>query len=472
MTAQLTPDEILEATGAAPPRRPPPARVCRGVGTDSRTLPEGALFVALHGPRFDGHDFLGQAAAAGAFGAVVARGHGHPDLACFEVEDTLRALGDLARYHRDRCGPGRVVAVTGSSGKTTTKELLAAALRKALGAGVHTEGNLNNLVGVPLTLFRLDGTEAWAVLELGMNAPGEIARLTEIVRPRVGLIVNTGPVHLEGLGTVEAVADAKAELWAGLEAGAVAVVNLDDPRLVARAKRRSDLRWLGFGRHADAAVRLEGVVNRGEAGLRVEIALAHEAGKGRLVFDLPLIGVHNAHNAAAALAAAIAVGADPAEAAQGMSEVRSVGRRMRRVAGPGGALLLDDCYNANPASTAAALEAAAQLAEDRGGTVWAALGDMLELGGASEKHHRAIGARAAHLGLAGLVGFGPGSAALVEEAERAGLHRVLHTLEPDEAAAFLREGLGPRDVVLVKGSRGMRMERIVERLAEAEGGAA
>lgn len=481
--ARFTADEILRATGArAVPAERPVGEACVRVCTDTRQLAAGDLFVALRGERFDAHDFLEKAADLGAFGAVVERGRGAAvagRLALFEVEDTLAALGDLAAFHRRRFEGLKIVAVTGSNGKTTTKELTAAALTAALGPGLKTEGNLNNLVGVPLTLLRLTGEEAWAVVEMGMNAPGEIARLTELARPDVGVVTNAGPVHLEGLGTVDGVADAKAELYAGLEDGAAAVVNLDDPRLPARAAAAgagTRLRRIGFGAGEAADLRLGDVVLDGDAGLAFEATLSDAFGGGRLPVRLPLLGAHNALNACAALAAAAALGADLPRAAAGLAEVQGVGRRLRRAVGPQGALVLDDCYNANLLSMEVAIQTAERLALARGGRLIAALGDMLELGAHEAEMHRHLGEMAAASGVARLVAFGPRSAEAARAARgaRGEGDWLLHTDDPAAAATFLADGLAREDVVLVKGSRGMAMERIVERLERlgAEGGRA
>ncbi len=359
-----------------------------------------------------------------------------------------------------------MVAITGSNGKTTTKELTAAALGAALGPGLKTRGNLNNLIGVPLTLFGLEPDHPFAVVEMGMNALGEIARLTEIAEPRVGVITGAGPVHLEGLGTVDRVAQAKSELYRGLADGATCVVNLDDPRLPALADAAgagTRLVQVTFGTGAGADFRPLDVVQDAEAGLGFEVEVSARFGGGRLPVRLPLLGIHNALNACAALAAAAALGADLEAAAAGLAQVEGVGRRLRRAEGPRGSLLLDDCYNANLASMEAALATGRAVADARGGRLIAALGDMLELGGAEARMHRRLGELAAEAGVATLVAFGPRAQAAHDAAGDA-VPRRLHTDDPAAAAAFLAEGLAPADVVLIKGSRGMAMERIVERL--------
>ncbi|MDF1563827.1 MAG: UDP-N-acetylmuramoyl-tripeptide--D-alanyl-D-alanine ligase [Deltaproteobacteria bacterium] len=471
----FTTSEVIDATGAshrAGEGSAAPATFA-AVSTDTRSLSEGQLFVALEGERFDGHDFLATAAQGGATGAVVRAGH--PKLAdapsalsLFLVPDTERALGDLARHHRRRFAGLPLVAITGSNGKTTTRALTAAALGASLGAGHATTGNLNNLIGVPLTLFSLGEAHAFSVVEMGMNAPGEIARLTEIAEPTLGLVTNAAGVHLEGLGSLEGVARAKAELYQGLPAGAVALANADDALLLPLAREAARTRGLAlqtFGRAADADLRLLEVETLAGGRQRVTVRVG---GAETLTFELGLLGSHNALNACAALAVARALGADLAAAAVALGAVEPVGRRLRRTTTRGGAILLDDCYNANLVSMGAALQTATALAAltpGGGGRVFAALGDMLELGPHAEAHHRELGALAARAGLEGLVAFGPLSASTAAAAREGGLEACQHTEEPAEAAAALgaaREG----DVVLVKGSRGMRMERIVALLEE------
>ncbi len=460
-------DEILAATGAKViPASSEVQVTVSGLSTDTRTVAAGDLFVALEGERFDGHAFLVSAAEAGARAAVVRRDHPAiqaleklpGELLLFGVEDTLQALGDLARFHRRRFVGLPVVAITGSNGKTTTRALCQAALEASLGAGHATKGNFNNLVGLPQSLLELQQGDAFSVLEMGMNASGEIARLTQIAEPGVGLVTNAAGVHLEGLGSVEGVARAKAELYEGLPEGAVAIANADDALLLplARAAARTrGLKLVTFGRDPEADLRVLEVIVRPDGGLRVTLA----PGQGDpITFGLGLLGTHNALNAAAALAVAWALGADLPRAAAALEAVVPVGRRLRRTRCTTGATLLDDCYNANLVSMQAALETAGALAALGGGRILAALGDMLELGDESDALHRQLGTLAAEAGVDRLVAFGPLSVATHEGAE--GIAHLLHTEDPAEAAAFLVD-TGPEDVVLVKGSRGMQMERIV-----------
>jgi len=433
-----------------------------GVSTDTRSIPSGSAFVALRGERFDGHDFLAEAARSGAACAVVLReraGAVPAGLPALLVDDTLRALGAIARHHRLRFALP-VVGVTGSNGKTTTREMIAAILATR-GPVLKTEGNLNNEVGVPLTLLRLDASHAAAVIEMGMNRRGEIGRLTALAEPRVGVVTNAYPAHLEGLGTVDGVADAKGELYKGLPADGIVVANADDPRMLHRA-RKSGRRVLTFsgGQDREADVVVLDVLSEDPDGMRFLLGI----GTKELEVTLPLVGAHNAVNAAAAAAAALALGCTDREIVRGLAAVRTVGRRLRIERLPSGVLLVDDCYNANPASMKAALATLRKLAGT--GRAVAALGDMLELGAAEADLHRELGADAARTGLAALATFGPRSRLAHEAALAAGVPAAdaFHTEDPQALAAFVRERLRPGDVLLVKGSRGMKLERLVEAL--------
>lgn len=461
MTARFGQEELAAATGGRWTGTPPAS--VEGVSTDTRTLPAGSLFVALRGERFDGHAFLADAAARGAAAAVVdaradAAGAAREPPARLVVEDTLAALGAIARLHRRRFRIP-LVGVTGSNGKTTTREMIAAILATR-GPVLKTEGNLNNEVGVPLTLLGLDAGHSAAVVEMGMSHPGEIARLAAIAEPQVGVVTLAAPAHLEGLGTVDAVADAKAELYQGLPAGGVAIANADDARMLRRAQA-SGRRMITFsaakGRRGDVVV-LE-LVSQGGDGLRFVLGV----GNRELPVHVPaLVGAHNAANAAAAAAAAIALGCTDREIVRGLATVRPVGRRLRLDALSSGVTLLDDCYNANPASMSAALATLAGLAGP-GRRAVAVLGDMLELGALEGEAHRALGEEAARSGVAALAAFGPRARATAEAARAAGLD-AFHTEDVEALVRWARATVAPGDVLLVKGSRGMKLERLVEAL--------
>lgn len=459
----FAPEELAAATGGAWTTSPAPAVF--GVSTDTRAVAPGNLFVALRGERFDAHDYLADAVAKGAAAAVVssgwAAGHAAP-LPALVVQDPLAALGALARHHRRRFHVP-VVGVTGSNGKTTTREMIAAILGTR-GKVLATTGNLNNEIGVPLTLLGLDGSHDAAVIEMGMNHAGEIARLAAMTEPQLGVVTMAGTAHIENLGSQDAIADAKAELYEGVHEGGLVVANADDPRMLARA-RRSHRRVLTFadgaGKDADVVV-LEVAQAPGDEGLRFTLGI----GNREVAVHMPgMIGAHNARNAAAAACAAIALGCSDGEIARGLAAVRPVGRRLRLERLPSGTQLVDDCYNANPGSMTAALEVLSGLARaSAAGRAVAVLGDMLELGALEGEAHRALGAEAARAGVAVLAAFGPRSRATAEGARAAGLPEVFHTEDVDELVRYVKGRLAPADVLLVKASRGMKLERLVEAL--------
>jgi UDP-N-acetylmuramoyl-tripeptide--D-alanyl-D-alanine ligase len=382
------------------------------------------------------------------------------------VRDTLAALGALARHHRRRFAIP-LAAVTGSNGKTTTREIIGAILRTR-GPALKTEGNLNNEVGLPQTLLGLAPEHERGVVEMGMNHPGEIARLTAIAEPQVGVVTFAGPAHLEQMGSIDAVADAKAELYFGLPPNGIAVVNADDPRMLRRAQAcgRAMITFAaGPGRKGDVVV-LD-LIEHGPSGLRFTLGV----GNREVEIATPLVGLHNAANAAAAAAATLALGFTDREIAEGLRRVRTVGRRLRIEKLPSGVTLVDDCYNANPASTAAALATLEDLAKG-GGRAFAVLGDMLELGAEEAAAHAAVGERVAEVAEV-YAAFGPRSRGAADAARAAGGREVFHTEEMPALVAWVKERLRPGDVLLVKGSRGMQLERLVEALgaAPAPGGA-
>jgi UDP-N-acetylmuramoyl-tripeptide--D-alanyl-D-alanine ligase len=459
MAVRLSDEQVVQATGAT--RAAPGARAAyEAVCTDTRALTPGCLFVALEGERFDAHTFLAQAAAAGAAGALVRRGRTLPALpagfALYAVDDTLRGLGALARFHRQRFTLP-VGAVGGSNGKTTTKEMVGAILATR-GAALKTEGNLNNEVGVPLTLFRLEPAHVAAVIEVGMNQPGEISRLTRITQPDAGLITIVQPEHLEGLGSLEGVADAEGELFQELAPTATAVVNLDDP-LIAERAAKSRAKKLTFGRAEQADVRLADVKLRGRAGMTATVRYQGRDWPVALAF----VGEHNALNATGAFALALALGYRPEECVAGLAQARPYARRLNVVDAPGGLTVVDDCYNANPASMTAALDTLAGLTAE-GGRAIAVLGDMLELGTGELEEHAQLGVRVAAGRVERVAFFGPRSAEGLKAAIGAMGERAAHFTEVEPLVAWLKPQLREGDVVLVKASRGMRLERVVAAL--------
>jgi len=463
-TTALRLEDVLKGTGGVRTRGNR-ERFLR-VSTDSRAVAEGDLFWALEGPNFDGHDFVATALAKGAAGAVIAAGReldfgdAAEDRTVVAVDDPFHALGDLAAYWRRLRGP-KVVAITGSNGKTTTKELIA----RVLGTGspvLVTKGNLNNLIGLPLTLLGLRD-EPVAVLEMGMNTPGEIRRLAQIARPDVAIITQVAAAHLEGLGTLDGVAEAKWELFDELQASAMALLNLDDPKLVERRPRlRSHVRTFGLA-HGD--VHAENVIDGGLEGSQFTVV----AESGRADVRLPLLGLHNVGNAIAAIAVGAALGVPLASAAAAVAAATPVPGRMCALPLPRDVVVLDDTYNANPASMAAALTTGSRGAGAR--RKFAALGEMRELGEASEAAHRDVGAIVARESYDLLVALGAAAQGYAAGARAAGMpDSRIRSIESDDAgaaASALVGALAGPTVVVVKGSRGARMERVVAGLREA-----
>ncbi len=456
-----------------------PVRMLGAVSTDTRTLQPGDVFLALKGDNFDGHTFIDQAVAGGA-GALIVTDEvdvkeSTPPV--IKVEDTLTALGDLAGYRRRLFGDEvTVIGLTGSSGKTTVKEMTGAICSRfyetaapAPRAVLKTRGNFNNLIGLPLTLLRLDAEHRIAILEMGMNRPGEIARLTEIAAPDIGCINNIQEAHLQGLGTIEGVAAAKGELFKGMERDGVLVVNNDDP-LVVRQARRHRGRRTGYavtpaGRRRKPEVRVTRVTGLGEKGSRITL----HVGGWKTRFLLPAPGEHNVANGAAAAAIAHAAGIDPECIVAGLAGFSTIDKRMECVRVPGGLRVVNDSYNANPSSMAAALKTMAGFSS--GSRRIAALGDMLELGSTSGEAHRRIGRLAAELGYDLLAVTGEYRQDIVTGAREAGMAReqVMGFVDIVAMADWLYHlmisgRLGEEDWLLIKGSRGMRMEELLQEL--------
>ncbi|MGD0843432.1 MAG: UDP-N-acetylmuramoyl-tripeptide--D-alanyl-D-alanine ligase [Geobacteraceae bacterium] len=438
------------------------AGVVSGVSTDSRRARRGELFVALRGGRFDGHEFIAAAAAAGvgvflAESGWFAANTVPAGATVVVVKDTLRGFGDLAAYHRRRFDIP-VIGVTGSNGKTTVKEMLAAILALT-GSGLKTAGNLNNLVGVPQMLLQLNSGHHWAVLEMGMSEPGEIDRLAEMAGPLVGVITNALPAHLESMGSVEAVARAKGELFLRLPAGGYAVYNADDP-LVRLIPSPAGVRRLSFGLHG-AQVSACDIENRGRSGQTFTLSLPGE--------DLPVrlgaLGLHNVANALAAAAAAVALGVAPDAIRTGLEIFTPYDKRFK-LEELDGIVLIDDSYNANPASMRAALVTLRDIREEC--RALAVLGDMLELGVGAEEAHREVGKLAASC-VERLYAMGELAEAVAQGAREGGLPKsaVIVAASHEEILADLRMTLNVGDFILVKGSRSMAMETIAEGIRRA-----
>lgn len=429
-----------------------------GVSIDSRTLGVGEAFFAIRGHRLDGHDFVADAASRGASCLVV---HTVPDpiptgVPLVLVEDTTRALGLLAAAHRAKF-EGPVVAVTGSNGKTTTKEMIAAVLGVRWRV-LKPESSFNNQWGLPLTLLRLSPEHEALVVEIGTNRPGEIAYLGGLTAPTVGVVTTIGAVHTEFLGSIDGVREEKAALVRALGPDGWAVLNADDPR-VAGLATDTTARVITYGHASGAAVRAAGAAVDTADGVAFSLEIAGQRHRVTLAF----VGQHNVTNALAAAAAGTALGLGPDEIARGLESARPVKGRCVWRSAPAGVRILDDTYNANPASVKAALDAAA--AHLGGRRLLVVLGDMLELGDIAETAHREVGRQVAAAGAAEFVGLGPQMGPAVEVARAEGLGAAHHTTTFEDTVAHLLKRVQPGDLVLVKGSRGMRMERVVDALA-------
>jgi len=471
--APISVDEVVRATGGRCLAGATAAGAgFVGVSIDSRTVAPGELFFCVKGDRFDGHDFVAAALGRGATGVVVQAGRG-PEVeaaragACVvEVADVRLALQALAAARRAAATELRVVGVTGSVGKTTTKELLAAVLAEAAGGAdgvLATVGNLNNDLGVPLTLLRLAPGHRFAVIEMGMSGLGEIDLLARLSRPEVAVVTKVAPAHLLQMGSLDTIARAKGEIWRHLGAGGVAVRPVDDARLQreATAAGLSAARTWTFGTRAPGPRHVAVLSARaGAGGTDVELALPGGAVRVRLA----LVGAHNADNAAAAAAAATVLGVAPEVIARGLAAARPAANRSQQI-DVGRLHVIADFYNANPASSAAALDALAALAPH--GAV-AVLGDMLELGPQSGELHHALGRRAGALDLAALVCVGAEAREIARGAREAGLPaaRVHEADGTAAAAAAAAAAATPGGWLLIKASRGMRLEGVLEALRE------
>lgn len=427
----------------------------QGFSTDSRKLQPGELFIPLRGDNFDGHDYMNQAIQNGAAACLSEEMIGGLLVPVIKVNNTLKALGDLAAAMR-RQFAGPVVGITGTSGKTTCKEMLAAIL-ESVGPGLKSAGNFNNLIGVPLTLFGLQPEHCWAVVEMGMSERGEIARLTEIAKPNIGMITNVGAGHLENFDGISGVARAKGELFIGLPSDGVALINADDPE-VSQLPVANGVRRILFGTTTEADIRAEKVACDNGT---VSFDLVVKDGMKRVVMPLP--GRHNVGNALAAAAAAYVIGVGLEEIVTGLKAFKPCPGRMELFGLAEDIVVLDDSYNANPLSVHAALDALHDL--DSTGRRIAVLADMLELGPTGPELHHHIGTLAAERA-DWLFTYGSLAEEIARGAIESGLaeERVFTAKSHDELCARLLEVLQGGDRVLVKGSRGMRMEKVIDAL--------
>lgn len=466
MAAQFTTEDILTATRGTLVQSGAVDTFC-GVSTDSRTCQSGQLFIPLAGEHHDGHKFIPGALRRGA-GGVLIEGRGTasrapeglpPEVTVVAVPDTLTALGDLAQAWRARFSIP-VVAITGSCGKTTTKEMIAGVLALSFRV-LKNRLNLNNLIGLPLTLLELDAGHEAAVVEMGMNRFGEIQRLTQICAPTVGVLTNVHPAHTEGVGDVAGVARAKGELVQTLNPKAQFIYNADDPWL-ARLAGNFPGPALGFGLGPQAQLQAH---DRHLLGRHGQVARLTFHGQS-WPLNLPASGLHMLYNALAATAVGLCLGLVPAQTAQALAAFRPVARRSQILTLSSGVHLLNDCYNANPGSMAMALKTLAELRHE--GRAAAALGDMLELGNGAVSAHRELGRQAARTGLDFLVIYGNFRQEVAAGAREAGLEgeRLLPVATRAEGAEALKKFLQPGDWLLVKGSRSMHMEGIIDALEE------
>jgi len=436
------------------------------ISIDSRQITPDALFIATKGEVHDAHRFVGNVVDAGVRGLVIETEKrdrfpldewNKTGMVCIAVDDTVRALGDIAVFHRKRLGPP-LVAITGSTGKTTTREMAVRVVSRKYNT-LSSRKNYNNEFGLPLTLFALDRDHELAVVELGMNHPGEIARLTRICRPNIGVITNIHPVHLEGVGSIEGVMRAKGELLEEMDPKGTAVLNADDER-VLRLAQETPLKVVLFGRSGDATIRAEDVTDRG-AGTSFRLLLPNES----IPVHLRVCGKFMISNALAASTVGYLLGLSAVEIRNGLENFKPVEGRMSILKTPRGIHVINDAYNANPVSLAAAIDTLCTLKGANRGVL--VMGDMLELGPRSESMHREIGGLIGKSGIARAYVTGDFSTVVETGATEQGMdRRHIRAGTKDEIVEDLLEWIEPGDWILVKGSRAMGMEVVVNRLVE------
>lgn len=463
-TPVISLNDVLKATAGTSVSGSREFTFC-GISTDSRLVNKGNLFVALQGENFDGHDFVGTALKQGAAGILahdeekIKKIPANQQLAVIKVADTLTALGDLAHWWRKRFSIP-VIGLTGSSGKTTTKEMIAAIIGRKKNI-LKTEGNLNNLIGLPQTIFRLTSEHELMVLEMGTNTRGEIKRLTQIAEPNIGLITNIGPAHLAGFGSLDVVREEKNDLFLNMSPSGIAVINLDDEAIATASDQWNGGR-ITFSMSPNADVTVKDIEKNGAKGMRFNLVI----GGGTQKVDMKIAGLHHIYDAMAAAAAAVAAGMDLKTIAEGLGAFRPFSGRMEMIKLRNGAFLLDDSYNANPASVREALMTLKDLKTNHNGYVF--LGDMLELGAQADEMHRRIGMLIATIGINALFLQGDFSKITAAGAMEGGLSpENIFFLSGDESgSAYLKEHLKKGDWILVKGSRRMKMEKFVARICD------
>lgn len=459
---ELSVGDLVEATGGTLLRGDPGERVT-SYAIDTRRMGQNGAFFALKGTRADGHRFLADAARRGASVAVVHEDvddSGQAPAALIRVKDTTEALGDCGAWVRRRLAEMKVVAITGSTGKTTTKELTAVGL--APGRRVHRNvGNLNNHLGVPLTLLACPDDTEIAVLELGMSGPGEIAYLAKMCRPDVGVVLNIRPVHMEFFRTLDDVAAAKGELFAVLSPEAVSVVNRDDPHVRLQSQRHDGPR-VTFGRNVQSDLRLESVDDHFVPGATFRYRFRN----GSRTVRLRLGGAHAASDALAALAVVQAMGEDLEAASEAMGRVEPGPGRGKVLDLFNGARLVDDSYNSSPAALESVLETLRN--SSCPGRKILVMGDMLELGVQGRTYHHEAGRKAAAAGVEVMIGVGPLTRTSLESARRSGVKEVHHEKDSVSAAKYLAGRMQSGDLVVVKGSRGVKLDRLVDEIVRGQ----
>jgi len=458
---EITVREVASAMGGRIVSGPPDAPLS-GLSTDSRTLTPGQVFLALRGERYDGHDFLSDAVNGGAAAVIVETPTTAPqevsaqNLAVITVKSTLDALGDLALWWRKRW-PGRVIAITGSNGKSTTKEMAASIL--FLEANIKkSPGNYNNLIGLPLTILSLEGVHQAAVLEMGMNRPGEIRRLAQIADPHIGLITNIAQAHLEGLGNLQGVVEAKAELLEMMSSHATAILNGDDQQYPELASRFSG-RTITFGLGSTNAVRAENTRKVDDNAQAFDICLPEE----RIPVRIRLPGIHNVLNALGAAAIAYGLSLSKGSIARGLEQFVPLKGRFQVTRLNGDIRIIDDTYNANPSSLGAALNTVQELRSEKQGLV-VGLGEMLELGTQAPQLHRDAGRLIAETGTRYLVALGEHGAEIVKGACKGGMDSGQTHLATShgEMIDVLKAQVREHDIVFLKGSRRAFLDKVVE----------
>ncbi len=457
---QFTCSDILKATGGRLVRGDREASFL-GLSTDSRTLKGGEIFLTLKGERFDGHAFVREALGKGVAGAVVQNGHFKSALAAavesqpiIAVPETLRALGDVARFWRNKFSLP-VIGITGSNGKTSTKEMISFLLEKRYRV-LRSHGTFNNLVGLPLTLLSLKPSHEIAVLEMGTNIPGEIKRLAEIARPTVGVITNIGRAHLEGMGSLEVLIREKGELFRAVGEKGVVAVNTNDPHVLGLA-RECPARKIRFGLDREADVMVDHIEWRGADGVRFRLTVGAESA----VVDFPLFGLQFVHNVATAAAIASLFEMTVADIKERLQRFKPPPMRMEIIR-LRGIVLINDTYNANPPSVEMALKSFSQVIG--GGRAFVVMGDMLELGDIAQEAHREVGRLIGNLNVAGLFVLGDHAADVAEGAVEAKVNpqEILIAGSHREIVDHLIDTVQPGDWILVKGSRKMRMETVID----------